>query len=101
MARHKGDKVKAKVQVNDIGISLTPVRKHGRSRPVGTAILSNVDIKDGISTGVLVGEYPEVYPLMSAELPGPVLMRMKPLTDNVSKAKIVYAAGREIFYLPE
>ena len=93
--------MKAKVQANDIGITLTPIKKHGRSRPVGTAILSDVEIENGISTGVLVGEYLEVYPLATAEIPGPVLKRMKPLTDDVSKAKIVYAAGREIFYLPE
>lgn len=92
--------MKAKIQVNDIGVTLTPVKKHGRPRPVGTAILSNVEITNGIATGDLVGEYLEIYPLKESELPGPVLARMKPLTDKIFRAKIVYAAGREIFYLP-
>lgn len=93
--------MKAKIQTNDLGITLTPIKKYGRPRPVGTAILSNVEITDGIATGDLVGEYLQAYPLEDAELPGPVLERMQPLSDDISKAKIVYAAGREMFYLSE
>lgn len=92
--------MQARIQHNDLGITLTPIKKHGRPRPVGTVILSNVEITDGIATGDLVGEYVETYPLEDSELPGPLLKKMKPLSDDTLKAKIVYAAGRQMFYLP-
>ena len=92
--------VQIQTQATDNGIVLTPMKYRRTDRYVGTAILSNVTVKDGRATGELVGEYLETYPFTKAELPGPVMQRMKPLTESVRQARILYAAGSEFFYLP-
>lgn len=80
---------------------LTPKKYNRGERYVGTAILSQVTIKDNVCTGVLVGEYLEEFPFSVCELPKGVKDKMKPVTQGVTSAKVVYATGREMFYLSQ
>lgn len=90
---------RVEIQSNDLGILLTPKRYNRGGRYVGTAILSDATVKDGIITGNLLGEYLEVYPLSQCEIPGPVKEQMKILDESVTQAKVVYATKEEILYL--
>lgn len=93
--------MRVKIQVTDAGLALTPCKYNRGERYVGTAILSNVTVKDNACTGDLVGEYLEEYPLDTADIPKSVRDRMQPLTETVKSARVVYAVGSEILYLPE
>ena len=94
--------MQAKIYTDDnaIGIRLTPLKYRRSDRYVGTAIIQDAVISNGEITGELLGEYLDEIPFTNAALPGPLMKRFKPLTDSVSQAKIVYAAGKDFYYLP-
>lgn len=84
----------------DIGMTLTPTKYNRGDRFIGTAILSDVTIKDEVFTGNLVGEYVEELPFDKTEIPKGVRDKMKPVTETVKSARVVYASAGEFFYLP-
>jgi len=92
--------MRVKVAKTEIGFTITPVRKNGHPRHVGTAILSNATIKDDVVTGELVGEYVESHSFANCEIPKSVKTRMKPVTVATNSAKVVYAGDKRLFYLP-
>ena len=92
--------MQVKVAKTEVGFTITPVRKNGHPRHVGTAIISNARIRDGVITGELLGEYVESHSFDNCEIPKSVKARMKPVTVVTDSAKVVYAGGKKLFYLP-
>lgn len=93
--------MRVSIKTSENGLILTPARYNRGDRIVGTAIIKDVTIKDNVFTGELVGEYLEAYSLEQVEIPKSIKAQMKPVSEAVKSARVVYASGTETFYLPE
>lgn len=91
------------------GLTITPIKKHGHARFAGTVIMSNVSFGSVTAYGTLVGEYEQQYPFDTAELPESISKRMRKITADfidektnlkVSSTKVLYAVGKDFYYLP-